>query len=124
MDIVLVDEKFEQMTGYSMEDVKERHLGQMDLICPEDRTEYLCMVNELLAKNPAAYIEHRILRKDGSMVYVLCYGKKYYDSAERSERTEIIVADSASTHAVKNIISVETQKAQTRLKRWESIYRP
>lgn len=123
MEIVQADERFEQMTGYSMEDVKERHLGQMDLISPEDRTEYLCMVNELLAKNPTAYIEHRILRKDGSMVYVLCYGKKYYDSAERSERTEVIIVDSTSTHAVKKIISVETQKAQTRLKRWESIYR-
>lgn len=123
MKIVQMDETFKDMTGYTPEEVYQKNLGQMDLICPQDRTDYLCMVNEQLAKKPNAYFEHRLLRKDGSTIYVFCYGKQYYDSAERSERIEVIIANSASTHAVKNIVSAETHKAQARLQHWESIYR-
>ena len=123
LKIVTVDDQFERMTGYSREDIEKGAYSQLDLIFPEDRTQYLCMVNEQLSKAPQAYFEHRIRKKDGSAVFVLCYGKRYYDSAEREGRSEIIIVDSADTFAMKHILEGERSKAETRLKRWENMYR-
>lgn len=123
MKIVSVDDLFEKMTGYSREDIETGEYSQLDMLFPEDRTQYLCMVNEQLSKAPQAYFEHRIRRKDGSAVFVLCYGKRYFDSAERQGRSEIIIVDSADTFAMQYIVEGERSKAQSRLKRWENMYR-
>jgi len=34
---------------------------------------------------------HEILKKDGSRISVLCMGKKYYDSALKAYRSEILI---------------------------------
>lgn len=93
MHIISVDDAFKKLTGYSREEVKTLGMMQQDLIPEEDRTEYLCQVNTGLAKQPRLYLEHRLHRKDGTDIYVFCYGRVYYDSAARAERSEIIIAD-------------------------------
>lgn len=93
MHIISVDDAFKKLTGYSREEVKTLGMMQQDLIPEEDRTEYLCQVNTGLAKQPRLYLEHRLHRKDGTDIYVFCYGRVYYDSAARAERSEIILAD-------------------------------
>jgi PAS domain S-box-containing protein len=93
--IVDVDDNFEKFTGYSREDIKEKPIEQQDLIPPEDVTEYLCFVSESLANNPIAYCEHRLKRKDGTVIHVLCIGKMIYDSASHETRSEIIVTNSS-----------------------------
>ena len=123
MRIVKIDDTFELMTGYTVKDIEDLELHQADLIFPEERADYFSLINEQLSKAPMAYFEHRIRRKDGSAVYVFCYGKQYYDSAERSGRSEIIITDSSSTYSMKTIAEAEAAKAQNRLKRWESMYR-
>lgn len=123
MTIIKIDDAFEQMTGYTQQDIEKGELHQADLIFPEERVDYFCIINEHLARSPMAYFEHRIRRKDGSAIYVFCYGKNYYDSAERSGRSEIIIVDSSTTYSVKSLVEVEAAKAQNRLKRWESMYR-
>ena len=52
---------------------------QIDLILPEDRDDYIARVSALLEDVGEACIEHRLRRKDGSFVYVLCYGRQYYN---------------------------------------------
>ena len=98
--IIDVDDNFEKLTGYSREDIKEHQMQQQDLIPPEDLTEYLCFVAESLANNPIAYCEHRLKRKDGTIIYVICIGKMIYDSASRETRSEIIVTNSSETFAM------------------------
>ena len=98
--IIDVDDNFEKLTGYSKEEVLERRMAQQDLIPPEDLTEYLCFVSESLAKNPIAYCEHRLKRKDGTIIYVICIGKMVYDSASHETRSEIIVTNSSETFAM------------------------
>ncbi len=121
--IISVDDEFVRMTGYTREDVAERKLSQRDLILPEDRTEYLCLVNEQLADGDVAYFEHRLFRKDGSVIYVFCYGKRYYDSARRAGQTEIIITDSAGSYSVGLMLNEERNKALSRLQYWEDKYR-
>ena len=123
MEIVSVDENFEKMTGYTLEDIREQHMVQSDLIPEEDRTEYLCQTNTSLAKSPLVFQEHRLRRKDGSDIYVFCFGRVYYDSAVRSERSEIIIADISNTYSMRMLTNEEQNKAQMRLRYWERTYR-
>lgn len=99
-EIIKVDENFEKLTGYSWDDVKEKTMEQQDLIPEEDVTEYLCFVSESLAKKPIAYCEHRLKRKDGKIIKVVCVGKVIYDSASHETRSEIIAASSPSNFTI------------------------
>lgn len=121
--IVSVDDNFELMTGYSREDIREKNLSQGDLIPPEDLTEYLCLTQETLANSQMAYFEHRLRCKNGSMIYVFCMGKIFYDSASRETRSEIIIHDSVNTYAMRVMTNDEMQKSEKQLRRWEDTYR-
>lgn len=121
--IISVDDNFEIMTGYSREDIREKNLTQDDLIPPEDLTEYLCLTSEVLANNQIAYFEHRIKCKNGSMIYVFCMGKVFFDSAARETRSEIIIHDCSNTYAMRMMINDEAQKVVTQKSRWEDVYR-
>ena len=123
MRIVSVDEEFERLTGYSAEDIRQRTILQIDLIPEEERTEYLCQTNAALARSAIAYQEHKIRRKDGTDVYVFCYGRLYFDSAVRAERSEILITDISKTYSMKMLTDSEQSKAQARLHHWEQTYR-
>ena len=107
MKIVEADENFEKLTGYTPEDIRQGTLHQIDLIPEDDRIEYLCQTSSSLSKNSFAYQEHKLLRKDGSTIYVFCFGRIYYDSVFRSERSEILISDVTNTHAVKMLTNSE-----------------
>ena len=123
MRIVSADENFEKITGYTQEDIRRMTLHQAELIPEEERTDYLCQTNAGLAKNPIVFQEHKLRRKDGADVYVFCFGRVYYDSAVRAERSEIIIADIANTYSMKMMVDAEQNKAQVRLRYWERTYR-
>ena len=93
------------------------------MIPEEERAEYKCQTNASLAKNPLVFQEHRLRRKDGSDIYVFCFGRVYYDSAVRAERSEIIIANISNTYSMKMLTGEEQSKAQMRLRYWERTYR-
>ena len=121
-NIISVDDNFEALTGYTREDV-EKGMNQQDLIPEEERTEYLCQTAANLAKSTFVFQEHRIRRKNGSDICVLCYGRKFYDSAIKEDRMEIIITDISKTYSMKVLTDVEQNKAEARLRNWESTYR-
>lgn len=123
MKILSVDDAFETITGYSKDDIREKQLFQSDLIPEEERTEYLCKINAELAKCPVVYLEHKIRRKDGTDSFVFCYGRVYYDSAARSQRSEITIADIRQTYSMKHLLDAEQNRAKIRLHYWERTYR-
>lgn len=92
-NIIAVDDNFEVFTGYSREEVLERPFSQIDLLFPEEKDDYMRMVVEYAQKNPIIYLRHRIRRKDGSSIKVNCYGKRYFDSADREGRSEIVITE-------------------------------
>ena len=121
-NIISVDDNFEVLTGYTREDV-EKGMNQQDLIPEEERTEFLCQTAANLAKSTFVFQEHRIRRKNGSNICVLCYGRKFYDSAIKEDRMEIIITDISKTYSMKVLTDVEQNKAEARLRNWESTYR-
>ena len=97
-NIVEIDDYFERLTGYTHRDAIAGRMRQIDLIPPEDQTDYYVLISKQLSRNNSVYVEHNILRKDGAKVRVFCYGKRYYDSALKVFRNEIIVFDAAQAH--------------------------
>ncbi len=91
--IIKTDGEFENLTGYSFEDVKELHLNQMNLIYPEEVEEYKARLQEIFSLDSEAYLNHKIRRKDGSFRYVSCYGKKFFDPISKKERSSVVVTD-------------------------------
>lgn len=121
--IVGMDKDFEALTGYSKEDVERLHMNQVDLLPEEDRMEYMTQMVEYLGKAPQAFFEHRIRRKDGSIIYVLCFGRLYFDSAVRAGRAEIVVADVADTYSLRVMVSTERSKVRVQQEQWENAFR-
>lgn len=93
MRIVEADYNFENITGYTAEDIKYSVIHQIDLVPEEDRADYLLLVNEALGKHQVAFTQHRLLRKDGKMVKVMCVGRVYYDSVSKEEKSEIFICE-------------------------------
>ena len=89
-NIVEVDSNFTQMTGYFSQEVVGR-MSQYDLVPPEDRSFYMIQVNNQFSHGSIAFLEHELLRKDGTKINVICFGKHYYDSALKEYRSEILI---------------------------------
>lgn len=98
--ILSADENFIRFTGYGPEDISSRRLRQRNLIPEEDRETYFSEVDKQLEKGNLVYMEHYILRKDGNRIYVFCYARKFYHSASKSLRIEVIIVDIARTSLV------------------------
>jgi hypothetical protein len=66
-------------------------MTQYDLIPPEDLEQYLVEVGNQFVKGDIAYLHHRILRKDGTIIKIICNGERYFDSSVRAFRSTILV---------------------------------
>jgi PAS domain S-box-containing protein len=97
--ILSADEDFEEITGYTEDDINDGWLTQKDLIPEAQRQEYFKAVAAQLAEGDVVYLEHDIVRKDGRHVYVLCFAKRHYDSASKTIRTEVTIVDSSTIKA-------------------------
>ena len=97
--ILSADSDFEEITGYTEEDIADGWLKQMDLIPESQRHEYFTAVAAQLAEGDVVYMEHELVRKDGKHIYVLCFAKRHYDSASKTIRTEVTIVDSSTIKA-------------------------
>ena len=88
--ITEIDAAFTDLTGYTASDVVGR-MSQFELVPKEDRAFYLLQVNNQFAHGNIALLEHEITRKDGERIRVLCYGKRYFDSAAKMFRSEVLI---------------------------------
>ena len=121
--IIEITDEFTELTGYTKDGINNIVIKQTDLIPSSERSQYLCLVNKELANKSMAFFEHRLITKDGTVKYVLCIGRKYYDSATKEERSEIIITNSLDTYAAK-LLNIELEKkSQIRMKYWEETYR-
>lgn len=117
--IIHVDDNFEKLTGYTKEDVANG-MSQIDLIFPAERAEYLVEIRKQLVNGGFAYCEHRIRTKNGKAKHVFCFGRTYFDSAARSERTEIITTDSAHTYAVRVLVGEKHKRTTQKSGQWDT----
>ena len=81
--IIEVDELFENITGYTPDEVIGK-MSQFDLIPEEDLADYRIQVGNQFSKTDTAFLRHRIMRKDGTAIDVVCHGTRQFASATRS----------------------------------------
>lgn len=122
-EILSVDNNFYDLTGYESQDLQIYHLKQSDLIPPEDLSSYISKTQKLLSANTEAFLEHRLLRKDGSLRDVVCFQKQIYDSATRLEICEVSVFDVTNTRAFGALKRNERESAKRSAEKWESLMR-
>ena len=123
LNIVDIDDNFEALTGYTLDDVVDGPLSQKDLLPPEDLNSYLAIVADDLKQKSMAYLEHRLKKKNGEIIQVFCFGRAFYDSSIRAGRSEIIVADAGKTAAARLMEQSAQNREQNRLVHWKNTYR-
>lgn len=103
--------------------MEKYNLRQNDLIPVEDLDSYEKIALENLNKTNEAYIEHRLLRKDGSTRDVVCFGRLFFDSVTHQPRIEIVVFDVSGTNAFGVMRKAERESAKRIAQRWERLMR-
>ena len=88
--IIEVDGNFEEITGYSAAQAVGK-MSQYDLVPEADRPYYMIQVNNQFSKGSYAYLRHNLQRANGEIIQIICYGKRYFDSAEKAFRSEILI---------------------------------
>lgn len=121
--IIEIDDMFTTITGYTMEDVIQDAMTQMDLIPEEDAMEYGVLLTEYLNMNKLVYFEHRIKKKNDEVIYVLCMGNIYTDEVTKKQYSKVFITNSMDTVAMRQLSDTEKTNPQLRLQRWENQYR-
>ncbi len=109
--IIRINDGFTQLTGFTSNDVQERNLTLQDII-PADLWEeyYDAVKRSSQSSDGAGYFEHPILKKDGSAIVVLCFGKQRQDGSMLSD---ILITDVTSHIEAEN--KVRRQEKEHRL---------
>lgn len=123
MKVIFADSQFEKLTGYTQEDIRQGRVSQQSLIPPEQHWYYFHTVETVLSNQPSALFEHNLVRKDGSLEYVFCMGRIYFDSAAMQQRSEIVIVDYRDTHAMKQAVSMTQSQVLSRMEQWQNTMR-
>ncbi|MBQ0079149.1 MAG: diguanylate cyclase [Eubacterium sp.] len=121
--IIAIDDNFTEITGYTRDDLETYQLTQRDLIPLEDREEYIAKASESLSDQGSAFLEHRLRRKDGSILYVLCHGQLNYDVISRQTLSQVVIVDVNQSQTITQMKAIEQQRIKTNLDRLESSIR-
>ena len=90
--IIKIDEGFTLITGYQWEDVQSKEMAVYDLVPKEYREEYIEMLYSFKEVGEA-YLNHKILCKDGNVITVNCYGEVYVDAETNHKCTKVLIID-------------------------------
>ncbi len=105
--IIEINSGFTDITGYTIEDVRAKHMTIFDLVPENSRKEYMDIVYQAM-ESGEAYLNHEIVCKDGTVIAVNCYGEIYEDKVTGHSCSKILIVD-----------VTEQEKAVTELKEKE-----
>ncbi len=108
--IVSIDKGFTELTGFEEADVFGENMTQRSIIPADCWEEYQAAVFEAMQASGAGYLEHPILKKDGSSIVVFCFGKLRNDGTAISD---ILITDVTSHIAAQN--TIRQQEKEKRL---------
>ncbi|MDD6302192.1 MAG: diguanylate cyclase [Bacillales bacterium] len=120
--IISIGDNFTELTGYTKDDINKGNISQFDLIPEEDRFYYIYNINILLKKHNIAFLEHRLQKKDHSIIHVLCIGRVYFDPVTKKEHSQILITNSLNTYSSKLLAESIERKTRNIIKKWEKKY--
>ena len=91
--IVVADEGFTRITGYTALDVKKNNITLYDLIPERVQGNFLGKLTEKLADKQKAYLNHPIICKDGTETHVISFIESYKSRAKRHLCSKILMTD-------------------------------
>ncbi len=113
--IISFNKTFTELTGYTENDI---YLGKMtlrDIIPASIWEEYSIAVGRASrSEDGAGYLEHPILRKDGSNIVVLCYGRMRDDGSDISD---ILITDITAHIEAQNTVIQQAKENRLLLKK-------
>lgn len=113
--IVSFNRGFTNLTGYTETDIYAGKMTLCDIIPANIWEEYVIAVNRSSrSENGAGYLEHPILRKDGSSIVVLCYGKIRDDGSDISD---ILITDITAHIEAQNTVIQQAKENRLLLKK-------
>lgn len=81
MTMTYVSQGFLELTGYSCEDLNKIFKNRFkDMIYKDDLDKFNCIILNQLAKQDKIEVEYRIVRKDGSIIWILERSKSINDN--------------------------------------------
>ncbi len=104
------DDKIEELTGYAKEDFNSRRIKWSGLILPEDLEDVTRPFVEGLKTNGSYVREHRILRKDGEIRWVQCWGQIFLDPAGNIEHISGVTFDVTSRKQIEEALRQSEEK--------------
>lgn len=113
--IISFNKGFLKLTGFSETDIYRGKMTQKDIIPGELWEQYTAVMNHASRSGDGAgYLEHPILRKDGSHIVVLCYGKRREDGSDVSD---ILITDVTSHIEAQNTVIEQAKENRLWLKK-------
>lgn len=99
--ILEIDKEFTRILGYSKKDIQERKLTQKDIIFEEEWDQYTELLSKTRGDRGAAYICHRLKKKNGEGLFVFCFGEDRYNEKEGRMEGTILITDVTSNEMLK-----------------------
>lgn len=82
---------FLEISGYTKQDIESQKLSFLSFVPPEYRDEYAKIVFDSFKTSSCAYVQHPFLRKNKTVIYVLCFGQILQDGGNTKGR--VIITD-------------------------------
>lgn len=121
--ILSADDHFEELTGYTSDDVSTGLLTQSKLVFPDELDKYNSMKQKMLESNNEAFIEHKLRMKDGTSRNVFCHGWIFFDSSVKEYRVQIEVSDLSNSLTLKTMLANERLISRRNLEMWKDSIR-
>lgn len=100
-----IDDEFTRMLGYTIEDILENQYTLFDLVPREDLAAYRRELEVQFAAcakgEEKAYVWHRMSCKDGSYVFVFCFGETVTIPETDEKKIAVLITDTTSIHNLK-----------------------
>lgn len=102
--VVEITEEFTKFSGYTSDDISDGKLTQFDLIPEEDREDYKAILIQVHKGEVPPFLEHRLVKKDGSSIKVFCFGEMY-DNGSGHKLTRITICNVSEKERLKREVS-------------------
>lgn len=104
--VVVADEGFTRITGYTQIDIKKGNITLYDLIPEEEQATFVKLLMQKLGDKQRAYLNHPIICKDGSVTHVISFVESFKSRAKRHLCSKVLMTDVSVTKSLEHEITL------------------
>lgn len=108
--IVVIDDGFTRITGYTQADVLKQGLELKKLFPEKKYGEFLSMIADEIKEKQKAYVSHPIICKDGTETTVISFVENYKSRSKRHLCSKVLMTDVAVETSLKHEVEIVREK--------------